>query len=693
MKATNKSHILGRYAVIIVFMVFIALLIVCSLFKTTVVRADLWNNKADSLLALVTPIEPQRGKILSDSGAVLAANLNYYVPRIDWTVPGFKEKAFRDSLPRLADSLHAFDPSRTAKQWREELLAQIEAPRLMRKKSYRLFKELTHNEYKRIKRFPFFCLPSSKNGLYTESIMRRVKPYGSMAARSIGNVSRNDNGRGGIHGRSGLEMALDSLLYGVAGTERRIPLNSGITKWTVDPAISGYDITTTINIGLQDIVETELYDMCRETDASWATAVLMETATGEIKAISNLEWNDKVGDYIEGTNHAVLGYEPGSVMKPISMMVALENGTVGLNTPAIATGSTMMYCGRPINDPHGAASLTPVQIIETSSNIGMSKITLMKYENNPDGFRKRLEEMGFFDPYNTGIAGEQLPYVPHLRNDRGGRLTLTRACYGYATQIPPMRILAMYNAIANNGKYVRPRLVRKLSRAGSPDSIVPVSYIREQVCSPENAAKLREMLHAVVWGAHGTARKWVQDDNVEIAGKTGTAYIASGGSYGAKKRLAFCGFFPYKNPKYTCVVLMAEANRGAGASSGVVVKNIALKMYARGLLGNKSDYESGSSRDASAEMRPMLYGSMNRNMNANVRKGLSIGTNVRVIATPKPCDGVPDVRGLNVREATVILERAGLNVKVDGLGYVSNQSLAPGSGYHRGEQIRLHLRL
>lgn len=693
MKATNKSHILQRYAIIVVVMVLIALSIVFSLFKTTVIKADQWNNKADSLLALVTPIEPQRGKILSDSGAVLAANLSYYVPRIDWSVPGFKEKAFRDSLPRLCDSLHAFDPTRTAKQWREELLAQIKAPRQQRKRSYRLFKELTHNEYKRLKHFPFFSLARNKNGLYSESITRRVKPYGAMAARSIGNVSLNENGRGGIHGRSGLEMALDSLLYGVEGSERRVPLNTGITRWTVQPAVRGYDITTTINIGLQDIVETELYDMCHETDARWATAVLMETATGEIKAISNLEWNDKVGDYVEGTNHAVVGYEPGSVMKPISMMVALEDGTVGLNSPAIVTGSTMMYCGRPINDPHGAPTLTPMQIIEISSNIGMSKVTLMKYENNPGGFRKRLEQMGFFEPYNTGIAGEQLPLVPQLKNDRGGRLTLTRACYGYATQIPPMRILAMYNAIANGGKYVRPRLVRKLSREGSPDSIVPVSYVREQVCSPENAAKLREMLHAVVWGSRGTARKWVQDENVEIAGKTGTAYITSGGSYGSKKRLAFCGFFPYKNPKYTCVVLMAEANRGAGASSGVVVKNIALKMYARGLLGNKSDYEAEAAARNEDPAPPTLFGSMGTSLSTNVRKGLALTSGVRVMGTPKPCSGVPDVRGLNVREATVRLERMGLNVKVSGLGYVCDQSLVPGAGYHRGETIHLQLRL
>ena len=159
-------------------------------------------------------------------------------------------------------------------------------------------------------------------------------------------------------------------------------------------------------------------------------------------------------------------------------------------------------------------------------------------------------------------------------------MSLTRQAYGYATTIPPLYTLAMYNAIANDGKFVRPHLVKKLSREGEPDSIIPVTYVRKQVCSPDNARKLRTMLHDVVWGSHGTARHWVQDERVEIAGKTGTAFTNAAGQYGAQKRLAFCGFFPYDKPKYSCIVLMLGADRGAGASSGMVVKNIALKMYA-----------------------------------------------------------------------------------------------------------------
>ena len=144
------------------------------------------------------------------------------------------------------------------------------------------------------------------------------------------------------------------------------------------PAVKGYDITTTINVQLQDIVENELNDMCIETGADWGTCVLMEVATGEIKAVSNLELDPTTGNYVEGVNHAVLGYEPGSVVKTISMMVALEDGIVDNIEEPIVTGSTWTYAGgNPITDSHGGATRTPRQIIETSSNIGMAKIIVI----------------------------------------------------------------------------------------------------------------------------------------------------------------------------------------------------------------------------------------------------------------------------------------------------------------------------
>ena len=705
MKQNNKRHILMRYGIVVGIMLVFSTMIASKLFKTTVVQASEWNKKAESVLTDTVPIEPERGKLLADNGSVLAANLQYYIVRIDWFTDGIKTDTLMKDIGALCDSLAAFDNSMDAAQWKKKILqdrknildaANHPAPgkKPRKNRAYRLFPYmLTHKEYERVRQFPFLRRPKNKNGFYYEKHNRRMKPYGDMASRSIGNVGE-DSLSSSIHGRSGLEMALDSLLYGKPGIAQSIQLTNGIVRAESVPAVKGYDITTTINVQLQDIVENELNDMCIESGADWGTCVLMEVATGEIKAISNLERNPTTGEYVEGVNHAVLGYEPGSVVKTISMMVALEDGIVtDINAP-IATGSDWMYAGRNISDrPHGAATRTPREIIETSSNIGMAKLIVKDYGQNPGGFRKRLEEMGFFEPFHSGIAGEMVPNYPVLGNKNWDKLSLTRQAYGYATTIPPLYTLAIYNAIANDGKFVRPHLFKKLSREGEPDSIIPVTYVRQQVCSPENAQKLRIMLRDVVWGSHGTARHWVQDKRVEIAGKTGTAFINAAGQYGAKKRLAFCGFFPYDKPKYSCIVLMLGADRGAGACSGMVLKNIALKMYARGLLGSMPDYtETVKDQPKDAKSYPTLFASMADNKANNIRRGLGI-EKPHTYARPQRIEkGVPNVIGLNVREAIKMLEDAGLNVSFTGSGMVTGQSLAAGSQYARGQRINLRLR-
>ena len=703
MKNNNKRHILMRYGIVVGIMLLFSVLIVWDLFKTTAVQAAEWNKKADEVLMDTVPIEPERGKLLADNGTVLAANLQYYVVRIDWFTDGIKEDTLMKDIGPLCDSLARFDNSMSAAEWRQKILGDRKEILATAKKTlpngkkgrknraYKLFPYmLTHMEYERVRQFPFLCRAKNKNGFYYEKHSRRMKPYGDMAARSIGTVGQ-DSLSSSIHGRSGLEMALDSLLYGKPGVARNIQLTNGIVSAESVPAIKGYDITTTINVQLQDIVENELNNMCIESGADWGCCVLMEVATGEIKAISNLERNPNTGEYVEGVNHAVLGYEPGSVVKTISMMVALEDGIVtDINAP-IPTGSDWMYAGRNISDrPHGAATRSAREIIETSSNIGMAKLIVKDYGQNPGGFRKRLEGMGFFEPFHSGIGGETTPNYPVLGNKNWDKLSLTRQAYGYATTIPPLYTLAIYNAIANDGKFVRPHLFKKLSREGEPDSIIPVTYVRKQVCSPENAAKLRVMLRDVVWGSHGTARHWVQDDNVEIAGKTGTAFTNAGGQYGAKKRLAFCGFFPFEKPKYSCIVLMLGADRGAGACSGMVLKNIALKMFARGLLGKAPSYAT-IGKDADKNY-PTLYASMGNNKAAQIERGLGVRAPHRYERPAAVKQGVPNVIGLDIREAIRLLENAGLTVNFTGTGMVAGQSLAAGSNFTRGQRITLRLR-
>lgn len=688
-KRKNRDYIMGRYIFIMVGIILVAIAVAVRLFSTTVIHAAEWEAKAESLNR-TRVVEPERGKILADDRTVLAANVNFYVPRLDLRSEGIKEDTLMRYLKPLCDSLAVISPYRTARQW-EEQISDAYTHRYTKRgvRSFPIGNKLTYSQLQRMKKFPFIKLGSSKSGFYYEEQPRRCNPYGRMAARSIGKIAY-DTVKRRVAGSSGLERALDDMLYGEPGEASSAQYANSIGLWEHKPAKKGYDVLTTINVALQEIVEQELSAVCKSSEADWGTAVLMEVNTGEIKAISNLKYYPKIDDYMEGENHAVMGYEPGSVMKPISMMMALEDGIVSDLDATIATGHSFAYAhARPITDSHGMASMRIRDVIAYSSNIGMAKIILRRYESQPGMFHLRLREMGFFDPLNIGISGETVPVVDSVGNKNWDRVKLSRMAYGYSTLIPPICTLAMYNAIANGGRYVRPRLVQRFMREGEPDSIVPLTYIRDQVCTPGNARKLAEMLRNVV--EYGTGKS-LRNDQVAIAGKTGTCYVTEvGRGYSSKKRLSFCGFFPYENPKYSCIVVMEGANCGAARSSGTVLKNVALKLYSLGMLNNVSDFYASEQKSTT---RPTFFATAaDRSSNSKLVASAGIKELKRFRSPRNVPDGdVPDVIGLGAREAISRLEAAGLKVKLHGYGYVARQSVRAGTKAEKGAVVELTLR-
>ena len=688
-KRKNRDYIMGRYIFIMVGIILVAIAVAVRLFSTTVIHAAEWEAKAESLNR-TRVVEPERGKILADDRTVLAANVNFYVPRLDLRSEGIKEDTLMRYLKPLCDSLAVISPYRTARQW-EEQISDAYTHRYTKRgvRSFPIGNKLTYSQLQRMKKFPFIKLGSSKSGFYYEEQPRRCNPYGRMAARSIGKIAY-DTVKRRVAGSSGLERALDDMLYGEPGEASSAQYANSIGLWEHKPAKKGYDVLTTINVALQEIVEQELSAVCKSSEADWGTAVLMEVNTGEIKAISNLKYYPKIDDYMEGENHAVMGYEPGSVMKPISMMMALEDGIVSDLDATIATGHSFAYAhARPITDSHGMASMRIRDVIAYSSNIGMAKIILRRYESQPGMFHHRLREMGFFDPLNIGISGETVPVVESVGNKNWDRVKLSRMAYGYSTLIPPICTLAMYNAIANGGRYVRPRLVQRFMREGEPDSIVPLTYIRDQVCTPGNARKLAEMLRNVV--EYGTGKS-LRNDQVAIAGKTGTCYVTEvGRGYSSKKRLSFCGFFPYENPKYSCIVVMEGANCGAARSSGTVLKNVALKLYSLGMLNNISDFHASEQKSTT---RPTFFATAaDRSNNSKLVANAGIKELKRFRSPRNVTDGeVPEVIGLGAREAISRLEAAGLKVKLHGYGYVARQSVRAGTKAEKGTLVELTLR-
>ena len=349
MKKDNHVHILFRYGVITMLILLFSGMIGYKLFSTTVIDATHWNEKARRQLEKVDTILPERGDILSDKGELLATNLRYYTVRIDFRCDNFKQNQYLASIDALADSMGKHFPIRTRDEWRKRLEKPLKTEKAKRPRAWPLVGNISFLDLQKIKSFPFFNIGNpNKTGMTVESVLRRSNPYGAMARRSVGGVGQTRECKE-VHGIYGLEKALDSLLYGKPGLSKKIALTKDIVNWTDVPPTPGYNVRTTIDIQLQDIVENELNRVLDSCSADWGCAVLMDVKTGDIKAISNLERSKNGNGYIEALNYAVVGFEPGSVVKPISMMIALEDGLVDNLEEVIPIGQSWAYAGgRPI---------------------------------------------------------------------------------------------------------------------------------------------------------------------------------------------------------------------------------------------------------------------------------------------------------------------------------------------------------
>lgn len=707
MKQKNKHHILSRYGIIIGFSLFVTMLIVGKLFLTTVVRADEWENDAKQTLSQTTDVPPKRGSILADNGNILACNLQVYDIKLDLAheaVKTPKKKVDWRSLDSLADSLDRYYPmvegldklnaaEKKKHSWHTRLKMQMERKREERNRAIYLVKKGSSHDYDKIMHFPwmnrFLKKEPNNRPLYKTERDVRIYPFGEMAQLSVGRVNMDSLRH--QHGYSGLERDLDSLLYGVAGEEQLMPLTTGMTKWMTRKPVNGYDVHTTINIDMQDMLEEELKRECEESHAIWATALIMEVRTGAIKAISNLQWIAEEGRYGEALNRAMLAYEPGSVMKPISMMIAFEDGLV-------KSVNDMVDCSpfMGTTDKHAPPVKNMKQVIEMSSNTGIARVIFRGFGNNPEKYHERLQRIGFFDKFHTGIHEERIPFVPHLTEiDRNGnrntmkarQMALARQAYGYNTMVPPLYTMAFYNAIANDGVLIYPRLINSLSDDTGRDSTI--RSVEKRICSPQTAAKVRECLREVVVSKHGTGHI-LDDDRVAIAGKTGTAFPLSHGVYDTSfRRLAFAGFFPYEHPKYTMMVLMlTPAGCGAASSSGMVLKNMALRLYSRGMLDNVSTYTAER-----ISSQPVLASTSTADLSV-VRRALEVASAKRLSTnTRSKTSTVPDVRGYDPVTAINLLETKGLNVRLQGSGHVVGQSIEPGAPIVRGQNITLTLKI
>jgi cell division protein FtsI (penicillin-binding protein 3) len=447
---------------------------------------------------------------------------------------------------------------------------------------------------------------------------------------------------------------------------------------------------------MQDIVHHELYKACEQHKASGGVAILMETKTGAIKAISNLT-KGVDSTYFEMYNNGVgQQTEPGSTIKLATVLALMEDGVSNPDTLVNLNYGKRKFADREMHDsePHGRVMTTMQEAFEISSNVGIAALANDRY-NTIEGRKqwiKRLKQFGLADQTGIDLSNEPVPYIKDPIKDKAKwyGTTIPWMAHGYELLMTPLQVLNFYNAVANNGKMMRPYLVSEIYRGEEIKAKYEPKVLNPQIASAASIAKAKKMLEGVF--ERGTAEH-LKSKFVTMAGKTGTAKTnyANKGEHG-KYNGSLCGYFPAHDPMYTMIVVIYEPNNGVyygGYTAGIVFKNVAEKVYAMKTkqvknlndeiaIGNKAPGAAyGFAQDFNA-----IYDYLQLSTKGNPETDwaiTSVGSSAILINDRKVKKNVvPDVRGMGVRDATYLLENTGLRVKINGVGKVVQQSIAPG---------------
>ena len=696
------------YFFIILAFVLIGVAILAKIFVIVFAEHDYWTNEAKQFTKEDVIVAPTRGNIFSADGKLMASSLPEYELYLDFKAGGTKKDSIlKAELKTISEGLHRIFPNKSASYFRE----RIKAGKKAQSRYFKIYPgKASYLDYKEVCKLPIFNLSQNAGGFIPVPDNTRKQPFGSLASRTLGAMyAKVDSAR------SGLEYTFDEQLRGTPGKVHRQKVRNEYIDFYDIPAVNGCDLVTTLDVEIQDIAEKALRMKLEEIEAELGMAVVMDVKTGDVKAIANLT-RGKSGRYYEEQNNAVSNLlEPGSTFKTASMMVALEDGKVTPDTKIDTKNGIVMMGGRPMKDWNwhkgGYGEITATEALMYSSNVGVSLIINEAYgkdKRHKQQFVDGLKRLGITEQLKLQITGSPKPNVkgPEDGKDFQGT-TLPWMSIGYETQIPPINILTFYNAIANDGKMMKPRFATALVKGDEVVERFPTEVIREKICSDRTLKQIRMMLREVV--ANGTGKP-AGCKLFETAGKTGTAQLNYGRGERVGHLVSFCGYFPADNPKYSCIVSIKNPHKGypsGGGMSGAVFARIAERVYARGL---RLDYREA--RDSNSVMIPDVKTGFERETRYLLDKldidhemkrledeheGLCWTTanhqNGQLTLEEKTASDrlVPNVRGMGARDAVFLLEQKGLNVHLEGVGKVKKQSIGPGNVIHKGQTILLTL--
>lgn len=645
---------------------FIAILFIAVLVSVVNIQfrdGERYRELSKQLTVRNDTIFANRGSVFSSDGSLLATSMSQYEIRMDaYTV---KSEVFEKNIRGLASELSKMLGNSTS-HWE----TRIKKARNKKNRYLFIARRLGYNDYMKIKSFPIFNLGMYKGGFIAEQSTVRAHPLGKVAERTIG----YDNYRGLV----GVEGAYKDYLKGEYGWRKKQKIAKGQWKPINDnnekEPVDGKDIITTIDVNIQDIAHHSLLRQLEYYSADHGCVVVMEAKTGDVKAISNLGRTSD-GKYFEKRNYAVYeSQEPGSAFKLMALVAALEAKVIDTSTMVdTGKGRYRMY-GRYINDSKrgGYGEISAARALEVSSNIGFARLVDENFKNKPEKFIGILNRMHLNSKLGLPIKGEGAPVIPGPKHSLWSKNALPSISYGYNLKLTPLQTLTFYNAIANNGKMVKPKFVKEIKSRDKSIEFFETEVIDDKICSEATVKKVREVLKNVV--KRGTAKK-LYSENFSMAGKTGTARTEYGNyeEWLKDKRYvsSFTGYFPAENPKYSCMVVIHKPHVQKGFYgadvSGPVFKDIAQKIYTSNHVVNSINNVTPISDE------------IKRNFNS-----------FNVISE-KEFNSIPNVKGMALMDAIPFLENLDLKVEYSGNGKVKKQSISVGEKIKKGAVIKLTL--
>ncbi len=672
------------------------------------VEGDYWKSMSNTQHLKYFDVNAERGSIYSENGNMLSTSIPVFDIYVDFAADGLREKngkRFYDNLDSLSYSLSRLFKDANKAAYRKLLITAYKNG----ERYYPLKKKISFEDYQVLRDFPLVRQGRNKSGFIIDVRDNRVNPYVLLANRTIG-LSRGDTSK-----NVGLERSYDSVLKGQTGHRLMrymagayVPVDGG----EIEPE-NGKDIITTIDTYIQDVAENALMKMMMKNNSLHGTCIVMETKTGKIKAIANLGRRPDE-KYIEDYNYG-LGKktEPGSIFKLATLLSLLEDKYVDTGTIVDCEDGKKSFYGLWIRDSHtGTGKITVKEAFARSSNVAFAKLADEYYHNQPKKFYNHLHNLRLDTVTGIDIVGAAVPLIKKPDGKYWTKFTIPFMAHGYEELVTPLHMLMLYNAVANNGKMMKPYLVNAIKDMGVEIKSFHPTVLVDKICSDETLGKLKDCLLAVVENEHGTAHP-VKSDVYKFAGKTGTAVTAMDNrGYNKSNKIyqsAFIGYLPADNPTYTIAVIIQNSSESklayGGTVSAPVFREVADRIYASEFssdpkinLQNKVDSNTymmyGLKPDLNRIVNVFQFASIDSATSGLWRTMAVQGRQAELNSAYSAASlqkKVPDVTGLGLKDAVYLLENMGLRVIASGRGKVFHQSLAQDAVFTKGQSINIQL--